>query len=307
MPDPLAALADIDDAEVDRDVPLSRFTTWKVGGPARYFIEVRTQRALVQALGVCASAGLPVRTLGNGSNVLFSDSGYRGVVLRLTGELALVETGVLKIAAGGGAGLGVLVAGASRTGLAGLEFAVGIPGTVGGAVMTNAGAFSGSCASLLERVETIDLRGESRVHEGFKNEYRSHLVPEDEIVTSATFVMAQAPKEEIRERADSFMRLRRQTQPLGKATAGSVFKNPAGASAGRLIDECGLKGRSLGAARISEIHANFIVNEGGATARDIKALMEVAAREVRESFGICLEAEVKLIGFEGEENPWDSK
>ncbi|HEY5532420.1 MAG TPA: UDP-N-acetylmuramate dehydrogenase [Candidatus Anoxymicrobiaceae bacterium] len=307
MPDPLAALADIDNAKVERDFPLSRFTTWKVGGPARFVIEVRTGRALVQVLGACASAGLPVMTLGNGSNVLFSDSGYRGVVLRLTGEFALVETGALEIAAGGGAGLGVLVARASRAGLTGLEFAVGIPGTVGGAVMTNAGAFSGSCASLLARVETMDLLGEARVHEGFKNEYRSHLVPEDEIVTSATFVMAQAPKEEIRERADSFRKLRFRTQPLGKATAGSVFKNPAGTSAGKLIDECGLKGRSLGAARISEIHANFIINEGGATARDIKALMEVAAHEVRERFGICLKAEVKLIGFEGEENPWDSK
>ncbi len=302
MPDPLATLSAIKDAKVDARVPLSQLTTWKVGGPAAFMVDVRTERSLKEVLAVVGELGLPMLVLGNGSNVLFSDGGFSGAVVRLSGELALVEVGALEVVSGAGAALGMLVAEAGRVGLSGLEFALGIPGTVGGAIMSNTGAYSGSCAAVLGSVETMTAEGEARTYEEFVDAYRAPLVPRAEVVTAATFVLVDAPVHEIKDRMDWIRIDRKQTQPWGKATAGSVFKNPPGESAGRLIDQCGLKGRPVGAARISEVHANFIVNEGGATAADIRALMSLAASEVKERFGVVLEPEVRMIGFEGEDD-----
>ena len=220
--------------------------------------------------------------------------------MKLEGELAAVEISVEVMRAGAGAPLAAAAARAMRASLSGLEFAVGIPGTVGGAIMTNAGAFSCSVAGVLQSVSTITRSGEPRVHQEFLDRYRSALVPGDEIVTGASFGLEVKPVPEIMKIADE-MKLKRGTaQPRGEATAGSVFKNPVGGSAGRLIEECGLKGISLGAAHVSERHANFIVNEGGATAADIKGLIDMIVEEVRERFGVVLEPEVGIVGFEKE-------
>jgi UDP-N-acetylmuramate dehydrogenase len=238
--------------------------------------------------------------LGNGSNVLASDEGFGGVVLRPTAGLATVEVGVSRIRAGAGAALGSVVKEAARASLSGLEFAVGIPGTVGGAVMTNAGAFSGNIAGVIELARAITGDGEQHEYESFTNGYRESLVPVKEILTSATFRLAEAPFASIKKRVDEVWAMRRETQPHGRACAGSVFKNPSGDSAGRLIEACGLKGESVGGARVSELHANFIINEGAASAADIKTLIEKVAKAVNEGFGITLETEVELIGFEEE-------
>ncbi|MFH1149625.1 MAG: UDP-N-acetylmuramate dehydrogenase [Actinomycetota bacterium] len=287
-------------ARVEASVPLSRHTTWKVGGPADFMAWVGSTGVLAGILSVVRSRGVGSMVLGNGSNVLFSDDGYRGVVLRLSGELSGVSIEGERVHAGGGAGLGAAVEAAARAGLAGLEFAFGIPGTIGGAVMTNAGAFSSSVSDRLMSVETLGPEGESRTYESFEAGYREALVPDREVVVATVFDLARDGAGEVRARMKESASARRASQP-GGATAGSVFKNPGGDHAGRLLDLCGLKGRREGGAWISEVHANFIVNDGSASASDIRTLMSLAAEEVFQRFGVRLEPEVSLIGFEGRE------
>jgi UDP-N-acetylmuramate dehydrogenase len=283
-------------ARVEVSVPLSGHTTWKVGGPVDYMARVDTAGILVEVLSVISGEGARSMVLGNGSNLLVSDEGYRGVALRLSGELSMVSVEGARVSAGGGAGLGRVVDEAAEGGLAGLEFAFGIPGTVGGAVMTNAGAFSSSISDVLVSVETIGPDGESRLYDSFEGGYREALVPREEVVVGAVFSLTRSSTREVRGRMEENASVRRAAQPKG-ATAGSVFRNPAGDHAGRLIDLCGLKGRHEGGARISEVHANFIVNDGSASASDIRRLMSLAAEEVLERFGVRLEPEVTRVGF----------
>lgn len=298
MPDPLQSLLKIADLEVDSGVPLAHFTTWKVGGPARYIIKAHSDSAVGVALPIIREFRIPLLVLGHGSNILVSDHGFDGAVLRLVGGFTDMRVDGHEITAGSGASLGTIVGAAARASLAGLEFAWGIPGTVGGAVMMNAGAFGGTTASVLKRVGTVTPDAESRDYDTFDDVYRAALVPTEEIVTSTTFKLEEATAGDIRQRMDESGERRKSTQPWGQATAGSVFKNPKGLSAGRLLEECGLKGATVGGARVSEVHANFIVNQAGASAADIKALIELAAGEVKERFGVELETEVRLVGFE---------
>jgi UDP-N-acetylmuramate dehydrogenase len=298
VPDPLQSLLRIADLEVAGDVPLARFTTWKVGGPARMMVKAHSESALKEALGVLGESRYPLLVLGHGSNLLVSDRGFDGAVLKLVGGLAGLSVDGGSITAGSGAPLGSVVGAALGASLSGLEFAWGIPGTVGGAVMMNAGAFGGTTAAVLDRVETLDRTGRAQSYDSFEDVYRAALVGEEEIVTCATFRLSSALEGDIRKRMDEVGERRKGTQPWGQSTAGSVFKNPRGAFAGRLLEECGLKGAQVGGARVSELHANFIVNEGEASAADIKALIELAAREVKERFGVELETEVRLVGFQ---------
>ncbi len=298
MPDPLQSILKIADLEVASGVPLARFTTWKVGGPARYMIKAHSDSAVREVLPIIREFRIPLLVLGLGSNMLVSDRGFDGAVMCLVGGLTGLSVVGRGITAGSGALLGAIVGAAARASLAGLEFAWGIPGTVGGAVMMNAGAFGGTTAAVLERVGTLTPDAESRDYDTFDEVYRAALVPAEEIVTSATFRLEEAPAGDIRKRMDEVGERRKGTQPWGQATAGSVFKNPKDLTAGQLLEECGLKGAAVGGARVSEVHANFIVNQGGASAADIKELIELAAGEVKKRFGVELETEVRLVGFE---------
>lgn len=295
-----AALRKVRDAYLEERVPLSGFTTWRTGGPARYLLTVNTRQSLIDSLRVLREAGVPLMVLGNGSNILVSDAGFSGAVLKLKESLAAVEVDGESLDAGGGALLGAAVSRALRASLAGLEFALGIPGTMGGAVMTNAGTFAGSIAASLSSVEAVDRSGEPVTIDRFEDVYRAALVDEELVVAGARLGLTHADGASIRGRMDE-MRIRREgSQPQAAATAGSVFKNPPGEPAGRLLDQCGLKGKTVGGASVSDAHANFIVNSGGATSADIKALMDMMAREVEKDFGVRLEAEVRLVGFEEE-------
>lgn len=282
-------------------VPMAGFTTWKVGGPARFLVEVSTRGALEAVLEIAGSSGTGLYLLGNGSNLLVSDRGLDGVVVRLSGELAALRWEGSGLIAGAGAMLGSVCIEACRRGLSGLEFSSGIPATVGGAVMTNAGAFGRSIAGVVREVEVIRGDGTAARRSGFSGEYREPLVPAGEVVLRAHIALVPSGPQEVAAGMEEVRSKRRKAQPRGVATAGSVFKNPPGKPAGALIEKCGLKGEARGGARISMVHANFIENTGGATAGDILYLMKLARRRVEETFGVRLEPEVELLGF-GEVN-----
>ena len=285
---------------VVRDVPMSTLTTWRTGGPADIMVEVANPEALREVLERLALDGVPTLILGNGSNLLVADAGFRGVVLRLRDKLASVEVDGEVLSAGAGAMLAAATGAAAAASLAGFEFAQGIPGTVGGAVMANAGTYAGCTADITTKVCAMTLAGEERIFEEFDNRYRKPLVAEGHVVTRVTFRLRHGEKDSIRAAMREVRSRREVCQPTGEATAGSVFKNPPGNKAGKLIEECGLKGRAVGGARISEVHANFIINDGGATAQDIRSLMKLAAAEVKYRCGITLETEVRLVGFDKE-------
>ncbi len=282
---------------VSRGVRLSTLTTWRVGGPARYVIDVSSERALVAVVERARTSGLPFLVLGKGSNVLVSDAGFDGAVIRLGGELAAVDVEGEELTAGGGASLRATALRAEEESLSGLEFLSGIPGTAGGAVATNAGAFGRNTASVLARVRTVGPDGARRSREGFEDGYRCSLVGPGEIVFAATFKLRREDVATVKSLTREFRSRREASQPLREATAGSVFKNPPGEAAGRLLDRCGVKGLEVGGARVSNVHANFIVNDGEASAADIGELMKLMAARVRERFGIELEPEVRLVGF----------
>jgi UDP-N-acetylmuramate dehydrogenase len=300
MGDLADSLADIEGIEVERDVLLSTLTTWRVGGPAEFLARVSWIPALKKVHEAAVEKGVEILVLGRGSNVLVSDRGFRGLVLLLRGDFEAVEVSGGTVRAGAGAALRTASEAAAGSSLTGLEFAHWIPGTVGGAVMTNAGAHSSSTCSVLSKVKALDRLGEEIEFEVFEDRYRSALVPEDVTVTSAWFDLRQAPVEEIETRIREYGEHRRRSQPRGAATAGSVFRNPEGDSAWRLIEAAGMKGKRVGGAGVSLDHANFIENLGEASAADIRLLMERVADEVKKSFGIELHPEVRLVGFEEE-------
>lgn len=283
---------------VASDVPLDKLSTWRAGGPAKLLVEALSLEALRAVVVRAREMSVPVLVLGNGSNILVSDAGFDGIVLRLKGELAKISLDGATLSAGGGAGLQAAASMTIKASLGGLEFAVGIPGTVGGAVMTNAGTRQGSVASVLQDVSTLSPEGTDVVFKEFEDRYREPLVPRGSIVTAATFRLESAEEQVLRTRVEEARSMRASSQPQGSATAGSVFKNPPGDSAGRLIDACGLKGKVLGGASVSTVHANFIVNEKAASAADIKGLMDLVAATVKSKMGVALEPEVTLIGFE---------
>lgn len=300
MSDIFRSLQSLKGVDAQKDVPLARHTTWKVGGPAEFLVQANDVSSLVALLKIVRAEEVPLFVLGKGSNILVSDRGLQGIAMRLGGEFTSIDVSGEALQAGGGAPLGSLVGKSLKASLEGFEFAVGIPGTVGGAVMTNAGAFSGSIAEVIGEVETLTLDGEQTRHTDIENAYRSPLVSREEIVTCARFRLKNGSADRIRNMMDSAKAKRKETQPWGKATAGSVFKNPPGDSAGRMIEECGLKGKSVGGARVSDTHANFIINDGTAKASDIKRLIDLIRGEVRVRFGLDLELEIQLVGFDKE-------
>jgi len=287
---------------VERDRPLARLTTVRTGGPADYFARPESSEQLAELLAWADGGQIDVGVVGSGSNLLVADEGFRGLVLKLGGDLAAIERDGDRLLCGGGARLPKASAFAAGEGLSGLEFGVNIPGTVGGAVKMNANAYGGDLSRVLESVEIATPEGtERRVPADLGFAYRSSNLGEREIVASAVFALSPAAPEAVKATLAEMRRKRREAQPSGIKTFGSTFKNPEdpraeGRSAGVLLDESGCRGMEVGGARFSDKHANFVENAGEATTADVVALMAEGRRRVHERFGVTLEPEVQLLG-----------
>lgn len=290
--------------EVRFDEPLKRYTTYRIGGPADVLVEAASEEDVVKTLAAAKECGVPVYVMGAGSNLLISDEGVRGVVLRLGHLLGEISFDGHGVRAQAGVSLPKLAKLAADHGLSGLEWGGGVPGTVGGAVAMNAGAHGSDTSKILRRAHLVSRDGERRAAalEEMRYSYRrSGLIREGGyVVVAAEFCLIPDDHRAITERMKRFAARRRSTQPLGVPSSGSVFKNPPGDYAGRLIEAAGLKGTRIGGAEISAVHGNFIVNRGDASARDVKSLIDLARRAVRDTFGIELELEVELVGWDRE-------
>jgi UDP-N-acetylmuramate dehydrogenase len=295
---PLAAALAESGIAVEHDAPLHRRVWWRVGGPADGYAELQTMEQLQATQRAASAHGVPVFVLGNGSNLLVSDAGVRGLVVRLGGELAEVEANGGELRVGAGMKNAVLLARAARHGWTGLGPLAGIPGTVGGAVRMNAGSTLGEVSDVLVAVEVVTPDG-ARVTlpaGDLALGYRTCALPPGAIVARATFRLTAEEPDAHEARLRAFLDRRKATQPLDQPSCGSTFRNPPGDAAGRLIEAAGLKGFAIGGAMISPKHANFIVNTGDATAADIRAVLEHARASVRERFGVDLHAEVVFLG-----------
>lgn len=288
------------DATVTRDERMSRHTSYRIGGPAALFVAVHSYAALVRTVKVLADERVDWVILGKGSNLLVSDEGYRGCVIVLDREFSrttLADDGTLTV--GAGAILSKVVSEAMKAGLTGLERCVGIPGTLGGAVSMNAGTRREWIGELVRDV--VVLRPGEGLHRYEASDiewgYRYTTIPTSEIILEATLSLERGSRDAIAADMEARLRRRRETQPLGVPSCGSVFRNPPDRSVGVLLESCGLKGARQGGAQVSEEHANFIVNRGGATAADVIALIGRAHDAVLEKYGIDLACEVKLLGF----------
>ena len=289
--------------------PMSRHTTFQIGGPADVLVTPETPEALVKALDTCAIAGAPVTVVGNGSDLLVGDRGIRGVVVLLRENFSGISVEGTRVTAEAGALLRDVALAAADAGLSGLEPLWGIPATVGGACFMNAGAYDACTADVLESVTVYvpggpdeggaRLRGSVRTlgRDELGMGYRkSRVASEGLVVISATFALAPGNSAMIRADMDSYQRRREEKQPLDLPSAGSTFKRPQGHFAGKLIMDAGLAGARVGAAEVSTKHCGFVVNAGGATAADVRGLIAHVQDTVREKFGVELEPEVRMIG-----------
>jgi UDP-N-acetylenolpyruvoylglucosamine reductase len=287
---------------VEADYPLARLTTIRTGGPGDFFARPDSAERLSELLGWAAAEAIEVGVVGSGSNLLVADAGFRGLVVKLNGSLAAIEQDGLRLLCGGGARLPQASARAARGGLSGLEFGVNIPGTVGGAVKMNANAYGGDLARVLEWVEVTTPDGTERRRPdelGFR--YRRSNLGRGEIVARASFALTAAEPASVKATLAEMRASRKAAQPSGIKTFGSTFKNPddpraEGRSAGVLLDQAGCRGLTVGGARFSEKHANFVENMGEATTADVIGLMAAGRRRVRECFGVELEPEVQFLG-----------
>jgi UDP-N-acetylenolpyruvoylglucosamine reductase len=287
-------------AGVQRGYPLARLTTVRTGGPADFFARPESDGELIALLGWATDAGLPVGVVGSGSNLLISDDGFHGLAIKLAGGLAELERQDRRLVAGGGARLPSAAAKAASWGLAGLEFGINIPGTVGGAVKMNANAYGGQLAEVLEWVDVCGPQGsERRAPDELGFAYRSSNLGPGEVVSRAAFQLHDGEPAAIKETMASMRGRRREAQPSGIKTFGSTFKNPEdaeGRTAGQLLEAAGCQGLQQGGARFAPKHANFVENTGDATTADVLELMAEGRRRVQERFGIELEPEVQVLG-----------
>lgn len=301
---PLQALL-VDDA-FDGDIyprePMARHTTYRIGGPARFYVRVGSLGALTRLVGVCADQGIPWVVAGRGSNLLVADEGFPGVVISLGRDFRTLrfdeEAG--RFYAGAGVMLSAVVQEAFQRSLAGFEFAVGTPGTVGGAIAMNAGSRDEWIGARVASVTTLAPgRGlVRRLGEEVEWSYRSCSLPRDEVVVECELTASKADPFYIRGKMEANLARRKKSQPLSEPSCGSVFRNPEGVSAAALIEGLGLKGERIGGAQVSLAHANFIVNTGDATARDVRDLIELIQEKVEKAHGIKLTPEVRFLGFE---------
>ncbi|CAG0935089.1 UDP-N-acetylmuramate dehydrogenase [Thermoflexales bacterium] len=289
-------------AAIRLNEPMARYTTARIGGPADVLVEATSAQELKDLVVAARKWELPITLLGGGANVLVSDAGLHGLVIVNKAKRIEFREGA-QVWCEAGTVLPTLARECGLRGLAGLEWAVGVPGTVGGAVVGNAGAHGRNIAADL--LSATILNAADQIDEWSKSDlqfdYRSSRIKRDAsrttpyVVLAATFQLTAADPRELAKKADEFNDYRRRTQPPG-ASLGSMFKNPPGEAAGRLIDQCGLKGTRVGDAEISTVHANFFVNHGQATASEVKALIDVTQQRVKEKFGIELELEIELLG-----------
>ncbi|RDB59451.1 UDP-N-acetylenolpyruvoylglucosamine reductase [Gordonibacter sp. 28C] len=287
-------------------VPLSELTTFRIGGPAECCVEPRSEDEVRAVLAVCRRRGAAFRVLGLGSDVLAADEGVGGVTVRLAENLSALEVDGTVVRAQAGCSNAEVARAACAAGLSGYEFACGIPGTVGGAAIMNAGAYGGEfkdvCASvrcLTPEGETVDVDAERASWS-----YRHSMMDEaGYIVLAVTLSLRRDDPHAVQERMDDLARRREEKQPLDKPSAGSTFKRPEGRFVGQLVQEAGLRGYRVGGAQVSEKHTGFVVNAGGATAADVRRLIADVQERVRESAGVELEPEVRLWGFEEDEEP----
>ncbi len=287
---------------VQQDEPLAKHSTFQIGGAAAIYLRPDTLEAVCQAIALCKAANVRYYLLGNGSNILFSDAGYQGVVIDLCAlkEVSLgqdaAQTGI--ITAQAGAGLGRICTLAQQAGLSGLEFAYGIPGTLGGAVYMNAGAYGGEMKDVVQSVTALCADGEVRElpAQALGFAYRTSVFEENgACVLGASLRLSAGEADQIKEKMDGFMAARRDKQPIELPSAGSTFKRPVGAFAAALIDQCGLRGMQVGGAAISQKHCGFVVNLGGATCADVLALCAQVSDIVKEKTGYTLEREIRVV------------
>jgi UDP-N-acetylenolpyruvoylglucosamine reductase len=284
--------------KIEHGAELARLTTLGTGGPARAFARPESLDELREALAWAAAENLPVHAIGLGSNLLVADEGVDALVLRLAGGLAGIQVGADRLTAGGGATNAVCLHRARDAGLGGFEFACAIPGTVGGGVRMNAGAYGSDFSQVLVEAVVADAAGvQTLTASKLGLSYRRSGLAPGQVVASVTLGLRPRPPEEVKADVKELNERRKATQPTNRRTFGSVFKNPEHElGAGQILEACGLKGHRIGGAIVSPRHANFIENEGGATSADAIALMAEARRRAHERFGVELEHEVQLLG-----------
>ena len=282
---------------------LKKHTTYGIGGPADLMIFPKSKQDLIKVIEIINKNKIQLTILGSGSNVLVSDNGIRGAVISLKNSLKKIEVDDNILYAECGTMLGKIVKHAVKNNLIGLENLNGVPGTLGGALIMNAGAWGGEISENLIHVEVINSKSEiQKIQKKDLNfSYRQSSFNKDDILLSAKFNLKKADKDIIKENFIEAQSGRKKSQPLNKRSAGSLFKNPKNNSAGKLLDEAGLKGFSIGDAKISEKHANFFINDGDASSRDMLMLIKKAHKEVKDKFNVNLSLEVKLMGFNEEE------
>ena len=285
-------------ARVRASMPLAELTSFRIGGPADLFVNVEDEAELMHAKAAAYRASVQCFCLGAGTNLLVSDRGMRGLVVRLGDGFAKIKIDGTKVVAGAGAAFGALVEAVVDRGLEGLEFGEGIPGTVGGGLVMNAGAFGGEIAKVVTLVHGVTEAGEAiaLTRDDVKFAYRRTELPNRFVITRVDFELARGDRERLMTRVAELKAKRASRQPRGVPNAGSIFKNPPGNFAGKLLEGAGLKGTRLGGAAFSDQHANFIVNLGGAQAAEVLALIDMARNKVKEQSGVLLEPEVRLVG-----------
>lgn len=280
--------------------PMNRHTSFRIGGPADIFVQPATIDEVWQVLSMARDKKVPFFVMGNGSNLLVSDEGFRGMILHMGGNLRDISVEGDMIYAQAGAMLGNVARTALEYGLTGMEFAAGIPGSLGGAVCMNAGAYGGEMKDILVDAEVLTPDGEIKTLsvDELELSYRHSVIFERNYVVLAAHIrLSSGDKSQIKIRMDELAQARKEKQPLEYPSAGSTFKRPQGYFAGKLIQDAGLKGYTVGDAQVSEKHSGFVVNRGGATAEEVLFLMQQVRRKVKERFGVELEPEVRLLGF----------
>lgn len=285
------------------DVPLSDYTSWRIGGPVDYLVFPKDGPDLKEVLAWARRDKIPYFILGKGTNILIRDGGFRGMAISLTAGFCQLEVVTsladeIQVQAGAGLPLGKVIDFCIQKGLSGLEFAAGIPGSVGGAVAMNAGAFGGEIKDVLRAVYLMDRQGNMREssREKLSFSYRALHLPPGDIILGSVFSLRPAEITCVQKKIREIIAWRQEKQPYDFPSAGSVFRNPQSGPAGRLIERAGLKGYRIGGAQVSEKHANFIINRGGARAKDVLKLIEVVRDKVWRETGVLLELEIQVMG-----------
>ncbi len=286
------------------DISISSYTTFKVGGNVEALCDVREMKELIELVRYLYKKDIPYAIIGNGSNVLVSDTGFDGVIVRLKGKFEKIDKPVVDdkgvvLNIGAGATIPQLLRYCIKNGLGGAEFLAGIPGTIGGATAMNAGAFGEEIGKKIDQITMVTAHGDlvSKKGSELRFSYRDMHIQPGSIITGVWLRLNHSDTGIVKKRISEHLRIRSQSQPLNYPSAGCIFKNPEGHKAGKLIDEVGLKGKSRGGAMISQRHANFIINTGNAKTADIMALIRIIREEIKEKKGIELEPEIRFIGF----------